>query len=183
CPHCHIPLLTGERAEFCCGRKGARLAQVAPLPDLPEEYGELFQDPHISQLSRKLNLMLSFASMETTMHFPNTDGMVAIQGKVYHRVRPSHDNSSIRWILYDGMLPNLLPHATYLQDIPVRWVQLLTSALLRVNPFARALRILSLIPPAIAPPISITLEDSGASSELAAIFVFDNTALSDVRGR
>ncbi|EIM83451.1 uncharacterized protein STEHIDRAFT_37475, partial [Stereum hirsutum FP-91666 SS1] len=86
CRHCGILLLTGEKAGFCCGDRGARLADVSNLPPLPAEYTTLMQHPHISKLSRKLNLVFSFASMETSHKFPNTHGgMFAVQGKIYHR--------------------------------------------------------------------------------------------------
>ncbi|KAI0668644.1 hypothetical protein C8Q78DRAFT_979224, partial [Trametes maxima] len=88
CPTCHIPLLTGETPGFCCGPKGRRFADVPPLPPLPAEYQLFVNDPSLSSKSRTLNLIFSFASLETTAEFPNwhgAPGFVAIQGRVYHR--------------------------------------------------------------------------------------------------
>ncbi|EIW78809.1 hypothetical protein CONPUDRAFT_60263, partial [Coniophora puteana RWD-64-598 SS2] len=88
CPHCGIDLLTGESPGFCCGPRGSRLNQVRPLPPLPPEYDVLLQDNRISTMSRILNLVFSFAAMETTHSFPHNDGprgFLAIQGRVYHR--------------------------------------------------------------------------------------------------
>ena len=86
CPFCEILLLTGEKAGFCCGDHGSHLQDVAPLPPLPPEYAVLLRHPQISSLSRKLNLIFSFASMETSQTFPAhlANAMVAVQGKVYH---------------------------------------------------------------------------------------------------
>ncbi|KIP08004.1 hypothetical protein PHLGIDRAFT_59628, partial [Phlebiopsis gigantea 11061_1 CR5-6] len=88
CPTCKIPLLTGEQPGFCCGTKGSRFHDVPPLPPLPHEFNSFLKHPDISRLSRRLNLLFSFASMETTAAFPELRGspaFVAIQGKVYHR--------------------------------------------------------------------------------------------------
>ncbi|KAJ7939821.1 hypothetical protein B0H13DRAFT_1586827 [Mycena leptocephala] len=70
-------------------------------------------DPRISHLSRMLNLLLSFASLETTQPFPEIDGppiFMAIQGRVYHRVHPNHQNSAVCWLLYDGFIDTVPPH-------------------------------------------------------------------------
>ncbi|EIN10760.1 hypothetical protein PUNSTDRAFT_65796, partial [Punctularia strigosozonata HHB-11173 SS5] len=84
CPFCGVQLLTDERSEFCCAR-GRRLGDVPRLPPLPPQYDAFINHPQISILSRKLNLMVSFAALETSMRFPQTHGgMFAIQGKVYH---------------------------------------------------------------------------------------------------
>ena len=87
CPYCGILLLTGERPGFCCGNHGTHLNDVPPLPPLPVQYSLIMQHPQISTLSHKLNLIFSFASMESTQAFPITQGpqsMVAVQGKLYH---------------------------------------------------------------------------------------------------
>ncbi|KAJ6540401.1 hypothetical protein B0H19DRAFT_885253, partial [Mycena capillaripes] len=88
CTTCGISLLTGEQSGFCCGPGGSKFGDVRPLPPLPPEYTAFIDDPRISHLSRILNLMLSFASLETTQPFPHIDGppgFMAIQGRVYHR--------------------------------------------------------------------------------------------------
>ncbi|KAJ6518099.1 hypothetical protein C8R47DRAFT_960037, partial [Mycena vitilis] len=88
CRTCGIILLTGEKSGFCCGPNGSKFNDVKPLPALPIEFADFVNDPRISHLSRILNLVLSFASLETTHPFPEISGppsFVAIQGRVYHR--------------------------------------------------------------------------------------------------
>ncbi|KAJ7848794.1 hypothetical protein B0H13DRAFT_1645386, partial [Mycena leptocephala] len=88
CRTCGVLLLTGESSGFCCGPNGSRFNDVKPLPALPPEYNTFINDPRISQSSRILNLVLSFASLETTHPFPEISGppsFLAIQGRVYHR--------------------------------------------------------------------------------------------------
>ncbi|KAH9948373.1 hypothetical protein B0H21DRAFT_690258, partial [Amylocystis lapponica] len=88
CAFCGIALLSGETAGFCCGQAGKRLNDVPPLPPLPPEYDTFIHHPNVSAMSRSLNLVFSFASLETTAQFPEIrgpPGFLAIQGKVYHR--------------------------------------------------------------------------------------------------
>ncbi|KAK7002201.1 hypothetical protein R3P38DRAFT_2557039, partial [Favolaschia claudopus] len=138
CSTCGIALLTGEDSGFCCGPGGSKFGDVKPLPPLPPEYTTFIEDPRISHLSRVLNLLFSFASLETTQPFPHIEGppgFLAIQGRVYHRVRPNHDNSAVRWLLYDGFLETAPPHqnASWFESIPTPWVDAFKRALLRVN--------------------------------------------------
>lgn len=87
CPHCGITLLTGEYAGFCCGKNGSRLNDIQELPALPPEYAAFINHPDISCQSRRLNLIFSFASLETTANFSVVrHGFFAIQGKIYHRI-------------------------------------------------------------------------------------------------
>lgn len=82
CPFCGIQLLSGENAGFCCGPQGKYFNAVPPLPRLPDEFYTFLNDPQVSGLSRKLNLLFSFAALQTTAAFPNTaDGFLAIQGE------------------------------------------------------------------------------------------------------
>ncbi|KIJ44470.1 hypothetical protein M422DRAFT_168162, partial [Sphaerobolus stellatus SS14] len=89
CQFCHVQLLTGERhGGFCCGQNGKYANVVRPLPSLPLEIEWLALQCNISFFSRKLNLIFSFAAMETTERFPTQSGpqgFLAIQGRVYHR--------------------------------------------------------------------------------------------------
>ncbi|KAJ7816643.1 hypothetical protein B0H13DRAFT_1663256, partial [Mycena leptocephala] len=88
CTTCGISLLTGEQSGFCCGPGGSKFSEVKPLPPLSPEYTTFIDDPRISHLYRILNLLLSFASLETTQPFPQMDGppgFMAIQGRVYRR--------------------------------------------------------------------------------------------------
>lgn len=115
CKHCRIELLSGERSGWCCGPNGNKLASYVPLPPLPLLYEFFIHDPTISEKSRYLNLMFSFASMEATgtVNPPGTEGFnghFAILGKPYHRVRPTHASSGVRWALYDAYMITKAPH-------------------------------------------------------------------------
>src|ERR1700761_2891021 len=73
-PNMWHPTSHREKSGFCCGPAGSRFHDVKPLPPLPPEYSIFINDPRISHLSRVLNLMLSFASLETTQPFPQSYG-------------------------------------------------------------------------------------------------------------
>ncbi|KIJ36842.1 hypothetical protein M422DRAFT_142381, partial [Sphaerobolus stellatus SS14] len=89
CKYCGVSLLTGERhGGFCCGPNGKFADAITPLPELPVEFEWLTRQNNVSSLSRILNLLFSFASLETTHAFPKfqgQQGFFAIQGRVYHR--------------------------------------------------------------------------------------------------
>ncbi|EJD47343.1 hypothetical protein AURDEDRAFT_18003, partial [Auricularia subglabra TFB-10046 SS5] len=90
CKYCRLELLSGERSGWCCGPGGSKQALVPPLPPLPFLYNNFIYDPRISSLSRNLNLVFSFASMEATISVspPQAEGPtgnIAIQGRIYHR--------------------------------------------------------------------------------------------------
>lgn len=186
CPYCHIPLLTGEYPGFCCGPKGKYLNAVGPaLPPYPNEYNDFISHPKISTDSRILNLIFSFASLETTHPFPDAgpQSFFAIQGRIYHRVRPSHNDSAVRWLLYDGFLASSAPHATWASKIPRSWIESLRSALLRVNPFVTSLKILGEIDATLCPNAELIIEDTGSSPEIAAIMNYENTTQSEIKAR
>jgi hypothetical protein len=87
CKYCGIPFLTGERPGFCCGLNGCRVADIKALPPFPPEYSAFIHDEQISPLSRILNLIFSFAALESTHPFSNhPKGLhfISIQGKIYH---------------------------------------------------------------------------------------------------
>ncbi|KAJ7052403.1 hypothetical protein C8F01DRAFT_1261856 [Mycena amicta] len=144
CHTCGVLLLTGEKSGFCCGPNGNRFLDVKPLPPLPPEFNIFLNDRDISKLSRRLNLILSFASLETTHPFPRPTsgppGFVAIGGRVYHRVRPNHANSAVRWLLYDGFEDDATapPHSgsDWFREIPQHWTTAFRDVLLHVNSFA-----------------------------------------------
>ena len=185
CPTCHIPLLTGETAGFCCGPHGNRYTDVPALPPLPLEFNVFLKDRHISALSRILNLIFSFAALETTDAFPNIPGgpsFLAIQGKIYHRIRPSHTSSAVRWFLHDGDLHDSAPDHRLSTQIPEQWKTALSSALLRINPFVRALKNLNSIPQSIT-NVRLLLHDNATTSEIAAVISFGNTTVSQVKPR
>jgi hypothetical protein len=131
--------------------------------------------------------MLSFASLETTQPFPRIDGppgFMAIQGRVYHRVRPNHQNSAVRWLLYDGFLETPPPHqsADWFASIPPAWITVFKNALLRINSFAINLRFLGQLNTAGQTTARIILEDTG-SSEIAAIMSYSNTTQTEIKAR
>ncbi|KAI5990885.1 hypothetical protein EDD15DRAFT_2169776 [Pisolithus albus] len=174
CPHCHIPLLTGERPGFCCGPNGSRLHDVPPLPPLPPQIENLMQHPQISSLSRILNLIFSFACLETTHPFPDNmtpPSFFAIQGRVYHRIRPTHENSAIRWLLFDGFMQNV-PHAQWAATLPDGWIECVRQALSLVNPFVRYLHHFRSFSEEY-PSASLILKDVGAD-EVAALMSYNN---------
>jgi hypothetical protein len=185
CRYCGIQLLSGENPGFCCGKKGKYLNTIPALRPLPPEFSVFINDPQISALSRQLNLIFSFASLETSMKFPSTHGgMFAIQGRVYHRIRPTHESSPIRWILYDGMHPESVPHQYFADSIRASWLDAVRNALALHNPIARGLlsmheEIQSHAEHA-AHRLSLILRDPGTSTEVAAIMHFANTAFSEV---
>ena len=97
--HCSIDLFTGEESGFCCELGESQLNDVPALPPLPAEYNLFLSHCHFLQLSCQLNLIFSFTALETTAKFPTVhseQGFLAIQSKVYHHVRASHQNSTIK---------------------------------------------------------------------------------------
>jgi hypothetical protein len=131
--------------------------------------------------------MFSFASLETTQPFPQIDGppgFMAIQGRVYHRVRPNHQNSAVRWLLYDGFVETLPPHqsADWFASIPPAWITAFKKALLRLNSFAINLRFLGQLNTAGHTKARIILEDTG-TSEIAAIMSYSNTTQTEIKAR
>ena len=168
CAHCGVVLLTGETAGFCCGKNGSRLHDVPPLPPLPPALDDVINDPRISAESRRLNLVFSMASMETTAAFPEFQGpaFLAIQGKVYHRVRPQHQNSAVRWILYDGFLPTRMPFPNFASDLPREWITTVRDTLRAVNPFVRKLEMLHSVPAAHV-DARIVLDGAAPPNEIA----------------
>ena len=188
CPTCNVVLLTGESPGFCCGPQGSKFNEVQPLPPLPEEYNAFINHPDISQKSRLLNLIFSFASLETTHAFPDIagpPGFVAIQGKIYHRIRPTHQNSAVRWLLHDGFMMNTAPHqdSDWASALPEVWKCAFREALLRVNPFVTALRNLSALDSHECPHAHLVLDDTGSTAEIAAIMSYDNTTQSQIKSR
>ena len=181
-------LLTGERAGFCCGPNGNRYSAVQPLPPLPNEFNTFLNSPDISKLSRKLNLIFSFAAMESTHAFPTpgNPSFVAIAGKVYHRVRLNpQDNTAIRWMLYDGFDDSSIPHHAQARDIPSSWIHAVRSSLSQYNPFASSvlsLRNLQLQQPLQFGSASIVVQDSGCA-EIAAVMCYENSLRSQISPR
>lgn len=186
CPSCKITLLTGERPGFCCGPEGNRFALILPLPPLPEEYNLIISDEKSSRLSRRLNLMFSFAALESSHAFPTpgNPSFIAISGKIYHRLRTgSESKSAVRWLLYDGFDLSSAPHND--NSIPDHWVSLLRQCLLRVNLLTRSIYFLhdrQLRDPDDFANASIIVRDSG-TSEIAALMCYDNTTLSEASPR
>ncbi len=122
CQHCGILLLTGEDAGFCCGPGGNRVHTLPHLPLLPPEIEALTHDRRISPASNVLNLVFSFAALESTGDFATfkkgPPGFFALGGRVYHRIRLEHPDSPVHWILYDGFDLRRPPHADHARDLP-----------------------------------------------------------------
>ncbi|KAI1781807.1 hypothetical protein LXA43DRAFT_907663, partial [Ganoderma leucocontextum] len=184
CLTCGIKLLTGEEAGFCCGPGGSRFSAISPLPPLPPEYIAFLNDPSISSLSRVLNLIFSFASLETTAQFGNSNipGFFAIGGRIYHRVRPSHKDSAVHWLLYDGFLRSKAPHQRWADILPPPWIDAMQAALQAHNPFVHHIRLLSQLDPNNCPEAHLVIHDSGAD-EIAAIMCYENTSQSQIKSR
>ena len=186
CRTCSVLLLTSKYSGFCCGPRGSKFPLIPSLPPLPEEYNAFTNDPNISRLSRRLNLIFSFAALESSHAFPTpgNPSFVAISGRVYHRVRGNPDaNSAVRWVLYDGFDLSSIPHNDL--SIPSHWISLLRNCLSRLNPMAQSLLILhdlQVQSPDNFLSASVVIRDSGAS-EIAAIMCYDNTVLSDISPR
>lgn len=187
CTHCRVTLLPSEdiSTPFCCG--GARRGrQYQPLPPLPIEYNDFLNHPDISARSRSLNLLFSFSSLESTHEFPEAArnfSFIAVQGRVYHRVRAEHRSSAVRWILYDGFQLNRTPFTGHvLEDLPLSWINTLKNSLERHNPFVQSLLRMSLLVHNPQRHAHIELLDSGAP-EIAAIIRFDSTTLNDIAPR
>jgi hypothetical protein len=106
-------------------------------------------------------------------------------GRLYHRIRPDHRDSAVRWLLYDGFANQSIPFAdaTWASKIPLPWIEAVQDALCEHNPFARALLYLAGIDPATCPTAHICLDPTGPGNEIAAIMNFDNTTLGDVNAR
>ena len=179
-------LLTGEKPGFCCGPNGNRYFLIPALPPLPPEYDVLINDQNISRLSRRLNLIFSFAALESSHAFPTpgNPSFVAISGRIYHRLRSSsNSNSAVRWLLYDGFDPSAAPHSD--NSIPPHWITLLRKCFLQVNPLTHSLSFLHDLQthnPNDFSNASVVIHDTG-TSEIAAIMCYDNTVLSDISPR
>ena len=129
CSFCGIPLLNTEKSGWCC-LKGTRMTK--PLPPLPFEFQQFINCPNISSLSRVFNLIFSFAALETEGTFPSMDsnsppGFFAASGRMYHRIRPSVENSGAHWLLFDGYEPSHAPHQRWASTIPPDWVILAST--------------------------------------------------------
>jgi hypothetical protein len=186
CRFCGILLLTGEYAGFCCGKSGQYLDRIPRLPPLPPLYNTFIDHPQISSASRVLNLIFSFAALETTHQFPHPNGppgFFTIEGRVYHRVRPNHPNSAVRWLLYDGFMKHSTPYAAWAAAIPPVWLDAVASSLVTYNPFVQSLIHLSMIDPISCPTAQLTLKDNSNASEIAAVMNFSNTTRTDTNCR
>ena len=188
CSTCGIELLTGEKAGFCCGSNGNCYSAVQPLPPLPDEFNAFINSPDISTLSRKLNLIFSFAAMESTHAFPTpgNPSFVAIAGRIYHRVRAGpHDDTAVRWMLYDGFSNTAIPHRSQARDIPSLWIDAVRTSLIHYNPFGST--VFSLWSLRVQQPLqfgsaSIIVQDPGCA-EIAAVMCYENTLRSQISPR
>ena len=106
-------------------------------------------------------------------------------GRLYHRIRPTHQDSAVRWLLYDGFGNESIPfaNAAWASKVPLSWIEAVQDALSDYNPFAHALLYLAGIDPIQCPTAHIRLHPVGPGNEIAAIMNFDNTSLGDVNTR
>jgi hypothetical protein len=187
CSNCGIQLLSTERDSngrgFCCRDPNSNRHQYRLLPALPPQIDAIAGEHAISGQSRSLNLIFSFASLETTANFPVVPGgFIAIQGKVYHRIRPHHASSAVRWILYDGFENASAPHTAIFASLPPHWIDAVRDALTHSNPFVQRLQALSLYVPTQQTNLRIELlEDT--QPELVALLRFDSTSRSGITPR
>ena len=122
--------------------------------------------------------------METTHPFPavpGPPGFLAIQGRIYHRLRPNHENSAVRWLLYDGFMRNMVPFEDLADILPPNWIDALRNALLAYNPLVGGLFHLSILDARLCPNAHLTLEDTGTATEIAAVMNYENTTQSEVK--
>jgi hypothetical protein len=130
--------------------------------------------------------IFSFVSLETTHQFPEISGppgFFAIQGCIYHQVRPSHCNSTMHWFLYDGFLRDNIPHSEWAAVIPPDWIGAIQNSLLQHNSFVQSLCFLSSIDPNHCPEAHLTIKDSGSTSEIVAIMNYANTTHNEARSQ
>ncbi|EIW66836.1 hypothetical protein TREMEDRAFT_19209, partial [Tremella mesenterica DSM 1558] len=136
CQYCGIPRFTSETPGFCCGRQGSKAAQYQPLPPYPDYMALVLDDPN-SHDSRKLNLIFSFVAIQTSGPFPNNNvplSFFAVQGRVYHQHRATHNDSALRWYLLDGAEEAMRPFPNF--HLPAFWIQAVQRMMLSINPFA-----------------------------------------------
>lgn len=159
---------------------------MKPLPPLPEEYNLFINDVNLSARSRILNLIFSFASLESSHKFPpnigNPESFVALQGKLYHRVRPDHANSGVRWLLHDGFMPEDVPYTELASSLPGNWISAVRASLLHVNPLVTTLINFAALDPHMYQDAQLTLHDSGAQ-EIAAVISLENTTMAQIKPR
>jgi hypothetical protein len=121
------------------------------------------------------------------MEFPALRGehFIAIQGKVFHRIRPSHLSSPIRWILHDGFQSASRPHRNQTDQIPDTWFIAMREALSESNPFVRELLTMRQMPnSADYPNLRVELLDEpGPAPEIAALIRMDNTSINELAPR
>ncbi|KAF8577902.1 hypothetical protein K439DRAFT_1621784 [Ramaria rubella] len=107
--------------------------------------------------------------MESTAQFPvfnGPPGYFAVEGKVFHRVRSTHENSAVRWLLYDGFMHSFAPHQRWIDVLPTQWVDAMKDVMLRINPFASRLRQLSLVYSFGFPQARLVLNEDDVANEL-----------------
>lgn len=168
CPHCSVVLLTGESSKFCCN-DGKRI--VPALPPYPTEISNIFDNPNISILSRKLNTLFSFTSIGVQGKFIQipAPSSVCITGRTYHRVLPANTpNHSIHWYLYDEQERYLSAQGLGISN---EWISSVQNMLSRVNPYVHSLRMLKDNPSNTA---FIELQENTSTGEVAAIMHANN---------
>ena len=78
---------------------------------------------------------------------------------------------------------NMAPFEHLAQTLPPNWVDSLRNALLAFNPLVGGLFHLSILDARLCPSAHLTLEDTGATTEIAAVMNYENTTQSEVKAR
>lgn len=154
---------------------------------MPHEFDAFITSSSVSGLSRRLNLIFSFASLETGGNFNQRQGgtapsFIVIEGRSYHRIRSTHANSAIRWVLHDGFEHGSAPFPNISEDLPLAWLSAVRLSLSRVNPFVHHLRDFAETRDPNA-TLHVQISDSGAAPEIAAVMRFENATLNDLEPR
>ena len=125
------------------------------------------------------------AAMETTGLFrrpAGPDGFLAIEGKVYHRLRPEKTGMGLRWVLYDGYDATRTPDLASV--LPQDWVDVVKRVLMRDNPFAQKfLSLRSDLPSDGLLNHIIHLNGNDVVGEVAAIMRYDNATVGNIDPR
>jgi hypothetical protein len=78
---------------------------------------------------------------------------------------------------------NMAPFENLAQTLPANWIDALRDALLAYNPLVGGLFHLSILDTELCPNAHLSLEDTGAATEIAAVMNYENTTQSEVKSR
>ena len=164
CSHCKTQLLHEETETFCC-RNGEIF--IPPLPNLPENWLEMFQTRIFRINARQYNNLFAFTAIGVTgndgfIHQP-VPSCVRIHGRTYHRILPADMKGPIHWYVHDPEQRTTEANAFSLNQ---HYVDIIQQTLMNFNPYARNLRQLGQEP---AEDINLHVIWKEESKEIAAI--------------